>query len=253
MLLCRANGRAYVGLGQIIERRLSAHRTALRGGKHYNVHLQRAWDAHGEGSFDFVVLENCPEEDLDKREGFYAAGIDAGLCFNLKECGDSYPRTEEHKANLSKARRTWKTSPEHMERLNEGRARYLETADLKAHYTDEVRRKMGEAAKGRKPSEKSRNALLAYARGPRTAEHRAKISAANKGRKMSPEAIAKMAEANRGRPSWNKGRQWSEETKAKMSAAKQGKPGRQWTDEQKQKAAESARKRWAKHRGEETT
>lgn len=251
LILCRENGRGYVGQALHLGRRLRAHRTALRGGKHYNVHLQRAWNAHGEAAFDFVVLEHCPAEMLDEREGFYAASIDAGLCFNLKECGDSYPRTDEHKQNLSRARRTWKTSSEHMEKLNAGRERYLATTDLKAIYTDEVRRRISEKVKGRRPSEKVMAALLAYSRGPRKPEHGAAISAAKRGTKMPRAAVEKTAAANRGRPSWNKGKSWSDETKAKMSAAKQGKPGRQWTDEQKQKAAESARKRWARHRGEE--
>lgn len=222
MILCRANGRGYVGQAQVISRRLAAHRTSLRGGKHYNVHLQRAWNAHGEAAFDFLELENCPEEMLDEREGFYAASIDAGLIFNLKECGDSYPRTEEHRRNLATARRAWVTSPEHMAKLQAGLAEYFASGEHREAYTPEVRAKISAARQGYEPTEAQRAALLAFSAKPKSEGHRRKISEAQKGKPRNPESIAKMTatiQANP-RPAWNKGRPLSEAHKQSLRDAK---------------------------------
>lgn len=47
------------------------HMCALRCGKHYNNHLQRAWDLYGEENFDAAVLELCDIDRLDDREIYY--------------------------------------------------------------------------------------------------------------------------------------------------------------------------------------
>lgn len=52
----------------------------------------------------------------------------------------------------------------------------------------------------------------------KSAEARAKISAAHKGRKFSPERIAEMSARQLGKPSPRKGAKLSEQTKAKVSA-----------------------------------
>ena len=54
------------------------------------------------------------------------------------------------------------------------------------------------------------------------AEHRAKISEANKGRKFSAEHRAKLSEAMKGENNPNYGKKHSAETRAKMSEAKKG-------------------------------
>ena len=61
----------YIGSAQNFNRRKSGHFSLLRRGKHYNIHLQRAFDKYGEGNFIFNVLENCSEEDLIIREQWY--------------------------------------------------------------------------------------------------------------------------------------------------------------------------------------
>lgn len=65
------NNYRYIGSAQNFNRRKSGHFSLLRRGKHYNIHLQRAFDKYGEASFIFNVLENCSEEDLIIREQWY--------------------------------------------------------------------------------------------------------------------------------------------------------------------------------------
>lgn len=65
-----SDGHAYIGSAKDIEQRRYWHLTALRGGYHQNVHLQRAWNKYGEQEFVFDVIEEVPgsQEDLLARE-----------------------------------------------------------------------------------------------------------------------------------------------------------------------------------------
>ena len=51
------NGKCYIGSSQGVQKRFSQHRTNLKRGVHGNKHLQAAWNAFGEVSFEFSVLE----------------------------------------------------------------------------------------------------------------------------------------------------------------------------------------------------
>lgn len=90
-------------------------------------------------------------------------------------------------------------------------------------HTDETRKKISEANKGR-------------TRAPFSEEHRKKISETLKGHTFSEESRRKMSEAK-------KGRTLSEEHRRKMSEAKKGK---HLSDETKRKMSESAKRRLRK-------
>jgi group I intron endonuclease len=54
----RSNGKSYIGSTTMsFAKRLEHHRCLLRGGKHKNKYLQRAWDKYGEDNFEFKILE----------------------------------------------------------------------------------------------------------------------------------------------------------------------------------------------------
>ena len=78
-------------------------------------------------------------------------------------------------------------------------------------------------------------------RGPHTPEHRARLSAANKAKKLSPEARAKISAAN-------KGKKRSPEARAKISAANKGK---QFSPETRALISEGLRKSWHRRKQEE--
>lgn len=67
--------------------------------------------------------------------------------------------------------------------------------------------------------------------GPRTPEHAAKISRANKGKERTPEHCHKLSTSN-------KGKIRTAEHKANVSAAMKGRVGRQWTEEQRKTVSE---------------
>lgn len=51
------NGKIYIGSSRNFETRKETHLRQLKNNKHFNVHLQRAWNKHGEKNFEFVIIE----------------------------------------------------------------------------------------------------------------------------------------------------------------------------------------------------
>ena len=56
-IVCKVDGRCYVGSAVDLLERRTQHWRALRQGKHHNKYLQRAWRRYREINFDFEVLE----------------------------------------------------------------------------------------------------------------------------------------------------------------------------------------------------
>lgn len=65
------DGRCYYGSSINMNKRLSVHKSSLRGGYHCNAHLQRAWNKYGEDAFSFNSVEVTDESSLDERESFW--------------------------------------------------------------------------------------------------------------------------------------------------------------------------------------
>ena len=76
--------------------------------------------------------------------------------------------------------------------------------------------------------------------GLHSEETRKKISEACKGKKRSEETRKKVSEARKGKPTWNKGKHWSEEARKKMSEAHKGKS---LSEETKRKISETLKSR----------
>ena len=70
-ITCNASGRKYIGSSCDIESRWRGHRADLDRKKHCNTHLQNAWNKHGEGSFQFKILEKCKLGQEKIREQHY--------------------------------------------------------------------------------------------------------------------------------------------------------------------------------------
>ena len=72
-------------------------------------------------------------------------------------------------------------------------------------------------------------------------EHRRKISEAKKGKHHSEETKLKIAESHKGITSWNKGKHHSEETRRKIAEALKN-----MSEETHRKLSEAAKRRWQK-------
>jgi group I intron endonuclease len=194
------NGKRYVGSAKNFAKRWAAHRSKLRIGGHHCGHLQRAWSRYGEAAFSFVVLERCAVALLIERE---QAAIDS-----LRP-DYNHAKVAGHRTFLG-----LKHSPETLAKMaaahrgntrTKGKPRNREAVDKTAaahrgmRRSAETRARISAAAKGRK-------------RAPFSPETRAKLSAAMKARAPNPERVAKMAATKRGS-------KLTEEHKAAIGAA----------------------------------
>lgn len=127
----------YVGSAINLNKRLYEHKRQLQNNKHPNRYLQFAWNKHGSKVFEFYIIENCEKENLINKE---QAWLDWLKClvpngYNLSPTANSQlgfkhsnetklkisvaakniseetrikmkkPKSEEHKAKLSIARK----------------------------------------------------------------------------------------------------------------------------------------------------
>ena len=95
---CLVDGRMYVGGSKDITNRWTHHRFKLRRGSHKTPALQNHWNLHGQGNFEFVVLERCSESDLIDRENYWIQKttdrLNWGDCVNPAHRGTSDTKKE---------------------------------------------------------------------------------------------------------------------------------------------------------------
>ena len=112
MIRNKVNNKMYIGqTGRDIKNRLNEYLQDLRTNKHYNSYLQNAWNKYGEDNFEFKVLQECDEEDLNTFETLYINILKtlAPDGYNLKEGGSNGKHTKETKQKISKACKGKKT------------------------------------------------------------------------------------------------------------------------------------------------
>lgn len=109
-IVCIVTGKRYIGsTAKSFRSRFGSHKCELRAGKHHSRHLQRAWNKHGEGAFQFNPLIFCePNEVLTYEQMLIEAfnpefniSPTAGNAFGVKH-------TEETRRKYSAgAKRAW--------------------------------------------------------------------------------------------------------------------------------------------------
>ena len=168
----------YVGQAANLDKRFKEHIKTLKGNYHCNAYLQRSFNKYGLQSFIFNVIEYCDVDCLTAQEQFwidqlqpeYNAAPVAGSMLN-------YKHTDEARANMSKAHIGKKQhSEEHKRKLSE-------------------RMKGNKINVGRKQTAQIEAMRLATKGKPKSAEHKAKIAASNRGKFVSDETRKKQSEA----------------------------------------------------------
>lgn len=87
------NGKIYVGKTmQSFGDRWDCHKAQLKANYHDNRHLQNAWNKYGSENFEFIILQDCTDKDLDYVNTMEIAEIkkykDLGLAYNIHDGGD---------------------------------------------------------------------------------------------------------------------------------------------------------------------
>jgi group I intron endonuclease len=70
-IINKINNKRYIGQSRHLEQRKEVHFQKLRLNKHINPHLQNAYNLYGAHNFEFIILQECPEEQLDYYEDYY--------------------------------------------------------------------------------------------------------------------------------------------------------------------------------------
>lgn len=60
----KVTGKIYIGSSKQIEKRWEQHLQSLEKGEHHSILLQRAWNKYGKECFEFIIKEECREEEL---------------------------------------------------------------------------------------------------------------------------------------------------------------------------------------------
>jgi len=67
-IINKINGKRYIGSSHNVIKRYGEHKRALRIGCHVNTYLQRAWNKYGSDSFDFKLLEETSKNTVDREQ-----------------------------------------------------------------------------------------------------------------------------------------------------------------------------------------
>ena len=65
------NHKSYIGQSVNIYDRWVLHKWKLNNGKHKNHHLLRSWIKYGSNNFEFTIIEQCNEDELNEREIYW--------------------------------------------------------------------------------------------------------------------------------------------------------------------------------------
>lgn len=185
------DGKSYVGSAIDTRKRWWEHLCLLRKRSHHSIKLQRAWDKYGESRFQFVVLEQVDEPKLlvmreqfwiDEKRAATTLGYNicptAGSHLGLKRSAETCARISESKKNPSIESRH-RMSVAQLGKMTTERARAMQlVARFGKPLPDSTRRKIAMAHTGKK-------------RAPLSTETKALLSACMRGRKWTPEEIAK--------------------------------------------------------------
>lgn len=221
------NHKRYFGQSVNIDKRLKKHKYMLKNNRHYNEHLQNAYNTYGDTVFNFYIVEYCVAELLDERECYYIAAnhtTEREYGYNLESGGVAFTNiSDETKEKLRQVNLGKKMSEETKQKIsaaNKGRKMPDSQREaLRLYHTgrllsDETKRKIGLASRRENLSEETlRKMSESSKRENLSAETLHKMSEAHKGFRHTDEAKEKIRQANIGR-------EFTDEWRAKISEAK---------------------------------
>ncbi len=174
--------KVYVGSTIRLVKRKKNHYYTLRRNTHFNTHLQSSWNEYGEQAFSFHVLEVCTPETRLSREQFWIDYYDAAnpsKGYNMSPTAAVEYHTEESRRKISESNKR---------RYQLGRTPFLKG---KTH-SAEVKQFLGDLHRGKVVSLETRTKQSIARRGMKlTDEHRKRIGDASRGRKQSAELVKK--------------------------------------------------------------
>jgi group I intron endonuclease len=208
-----ANNRIYIGSSYDISSRIKAHKNALRRGDHRSVVLQRSWNKYGKEAFEFTTLILCDQQNLLMYEQLL---IDAYKpIFNMCKIAGSTIGVIPSEETRGKMKAVWASRG-----MTEAQARHLAEMSAAnigrkhAPLSDKRKAEISASLLGKTHSAETRMKRSKAMSGIlKTEEHKRKIGEAHKGKKREPFSD----EWKRNMGLAQKGKTHTEESKKKMS------------------------------------
>lgn len=198
MIQNTTNGKIYIGQAIDIEKRWKRHVWELDNNRHINKHLQNAWNKDKKENFEFSIMCECEENQLNTLEEYYIFTLESYIeevGYN-KTCGGSSGRlSTETKNKMSEAQKGHLTSKETRIKLSKAHKgkNYGQFGENHPMY-------------GKQHSEKTKEKMRENHKGFLNKQH-------------TEETKKKMSESHKGDKCYNYGKHLSEETKEKLSKA----------------------------------
>lgn len=209
------NGKFYVGSSSRLLERKSDHFSFLKNNRHPNSYLQNAYAVEqSKEVFKFEVIAYCRSEDLIEIEQRFLDYL--APAYNLSGIAGKIEHTEIVRKKMSDAkkgkpgaRKGFKSSPETGAKISaskkglvspkKGLATGRSSWNLGISKTEEEKQILRLKCSGWTHTEKAKSRIREVARNP-SVETRAKLSAAAKKRRITPELGAKISAAVKGIP-----------------------------------------------------
>lgn len=201
----RSTGVPYIGSSVDISLRWKKHVTDLNCGRHHAIWLQRAWTKHGKEDFSFEILEVLEvRENLRTQEAMWLSkhkpnfnnlqpSSGSGVFQHGQESKSKMSSSQKNRFNSVREKNGGKVlSKEHISLLQQRRR---ETVGWNPSI--ETKEKMSISARNKPPvtaetRERLRQANLKRTYPPMSEAQKVKLSAAHKGKRLTPEHRAKI-------------------------------------------------------------
>lgn len=165
---------------------------------------------YGIENFEKFLIQYCSsKEETNKAEKFWIAEYRSRGKAEYNIADGGYGSAGFHHTEETKRR---------LSEANKGKPKSDETkrklseAHKGKQVSEETKRKLSEAHKGNHPSEETSQKMSEARKGKHKSEEwRRKVSEAQKGRKLSEEHRRKLSEAHKGKTPWNKGKKGAQQ------------------------------------------
>ncbi len=163
----RDTGKCYIGSTINLRTRRNAHLSEAKSGS--RIHFHRKLIELGIGEFDYEIIERCDKENLLDREKFWMQFYDSTGLNGFNTCDNPHATYDYHHTNSSKIR--------------------MSALAIERMKSPEIRAKISKSLTGTKlsPERIAKSCALAMKGKKHSAETKAKMSAASKGKPKSPE------------------------------------------------------------------
>jgi group I intron endonuclease len=193
------NGKKYIGQAIDFYGRKASHFSLLKNNKHFNPHLQAAFNKYTNNNFVFRILIYCESFELTKYEQFFIDFYSPEILYNNRlECVNNnlgLIHTEESKKKMSISKRGQESPRKGAILSEETKIKMGKTRKEKyfgknhpmfgKHHSEETKKKMQLKKIGKYPSDETRKKMSKSQTGRVTTEEtKNKISKANSGKKL---------------------------------------------------------------------